>query len=188
MQVVDVSEQLVSWCFKPSQPQRIISGLRETFIKRYMIQRTNKAEQGQKNRVRKRRVVGRIYGMKYSWKGQKNSVNRLNLDDGTSETELVQYALLRELTEISVAHDFIRCSNYIRIWTLCCVVNAECINKLHSDRGVVLCSLPACSNKPPKRVTRVVAGVRKISARYLLPIEAIKHLSAPSFFQSSSVQ
>ena len=36
--------ELVSWCFKSSQPQRIISGLRETFIKRYMIERTNKAE------------------------------------------------------------------------------------------------------------------------------------------------
>ena len=30
--------------FEPSQPQRIISGLRETFIKRYMVERTNKAE------------------------------------------------------------------------------------------------------------------------------------------------
>ena len=37
----DVS-QLVSWCFKPSQPQRIILGLRETFIKRYIDERTNK--------------------------------------------------------------------------------------------------------------------------------------------------
>ena len=36
--------QLVSWCSKPSQPQRIISGLRETFIKRYIIERTKKAE------------------------------------------------------------------------------------------------------------------------------------------------
>ena len=26
----------VSWCFKPSQPQRIISGLKEIFIKRYI--------------------------------------------------------------------------------------------------------------------------------------------------------
>ena len=26
-----------SWCFKPSQPQRIISGLRETFIKRPLV-------------------------------------------------------------------------------------------------------------------------------------------------------
>ena len=34
----------VSWCFKPSQPQRIISGLRETFIKRYIVERTSKAE------------------------------------------------------------------------------------------------------------------------------------------------
>ena len=35
---------LVSWCFEPSQPQRIIPGLRETFIRRYMVERTNKAE------------------------------------------------------------------------------------------------------------------------------------------------
>ena len=35
---------LVSWCFKPSQPQWIISGLKETFIKRYIAERTNKAE------------------------------------------------------------------------------------------------------------------------------------------------
>ena len=35
---------LVSRCFKPSQPQRIISGLKETFIKRYIAERTNKAE------------------------------------------------------------------------------------------------------------------------------------------------
>ena len=58
--------QLVSLCFKPSQPQGIISGLRETFIKRYIVEKTNKAEIRPKNRVRKRRVVGRIYGMKYS--------------------------------------------------------------------------------------------------------------------------
>ena len=34
--------------FRPSQPQRIISGLRETFIeiyiKRYIVERTNKAD------------------------------------------------------------------------------------------------------------------------------------------------
>ena len=35
---------LVSWYFKPSQPQRIISGLKETVIKRYIAERTNKAE------------------------------------------------------------------------------------------------------------------------------------------------
>ena len=39
-----VTEGLVSWCIKPSQPQRIISGLKETFIKRYIVERTNKAE------------------------------------------------------------------------------------------------------------------------------------------------
>ena len=31
-------------CFKPSQPQGIISGLREIFIKKYRVERTNKAE------------------------------------------------------------------------------------------------------------------------------------------------
>ena len=34
-----------SWCFKPSQSQRILSGQRETFIKRYIcVERTNKTE------------------------------------------------------------------------------------------------------------------------------------------------
>ena len=36
--------ELVSWCFKPSQSQRAISGLKETFIKRYIVARTNKAQ------------------------------------------------------------------------------------------------------------------------------------------------
>ena len=35
---------LVGWSFKPSQPQRITSGLKETFIKRYVVERTGKAE------------------------------------------------------------------------------------------------------------------------------------------------
>ena len=35
---------LVSRCFEPSRPLGIISGLKETFIKRYIVERTNKAE------------------------------------------------------------------------------------------------------------------------------------------------
>ena len=35
---------LVSWCFKPSQPQRIISGRKETLIRRYIVKRANTAE------------------------------------------------------------------------------------------------------------------------------------------------
>ena len=35
---------LVSWCFQPSQPQGSTSGLRETVIKRYIVERTNTAE------------------------------------------------------------------------------------------------------------------------------------------------
>ena len=36
--------KLVSRCFKPCQPQRIISGMKETFRERYIVERTNKAE------------------------------------------------------------------------------------------------------------------------------------------------
>ena len=36
--------QLVNWCFEPSQPLRIILGPKETFIKRHIVERTNKAE------------------------------------------------------------------------------------------------------------------------------------------------
>ena len=36
--------ETVSWCCEPSQPQRIILGLRETFTKRCVVERANKAE------------------------------------------------------------------------------------------------------------------------------------------------
>ena len=49
----------------------IISGQEETFTKRRIVERTNKAYKDQKNRVRKRWVVGRIYRKKYSWMGHK---------------------------------------------------------------------------------------------------------------------
>ena len=43
--VLDFFQQLVNWCFEPSQPLGIImSGLKETFIKRRIVERTNKAE------------------------------------------------------------------------------------------------------------------------------------------------
>ena len=35
---------LISWCFKSGQPQRITSSLKETFIKRYIVEKTSKAE------------------------------------------------------------------------------------------------------------------------------------------------
>ena len=36
--------ELVDWCFEPSQPLGIISGLKETSIKRYAVERSNMAE------------------------------------------------------------------------------------------------------------------------------------------------
>ena len=35
--------ELVNWCFEASQPLWIISGLKETFIQKYLVQRANKA-------------------------------------------------------------------------------------------------------------------------------------------------
>ena len=41
--------------------------MKETLIKIYIFERTDKAEiKDRKNRVRKRRVVGRIYGVEHS--------------------------------------------------------------------------------------------------------------------------
>ena len=38
------SGYLVNWYFESSQPLGITSGLKETFLKRYIVERTNKAE------------------------------------------------------------------------------------------------------------------------------------------------
>ena len=36
--------KLASWCVKPSQPHRIITGLEENFLQIYTVEKTNKAE------------------------------------------------------------------------------------------------------------------------------------------------
>ena len=43
----------VNWCFEPSQPLGIISGLRETIIDIYILERTNKAELRQQKQSEK---------------------------------------------------------------------------------------------------------------------------------------
>ena len=50
----------------PSQPQWIISGLREVLTKRYIAERTNEAEIKLEEQSEKVESVRRIYGMKYS--------------------------------------------------------------------------------------------------------------------------
>ena len=44
---------------EPSQPQRIMSRLRETFIKRYVVERTSKAEIRQQDRNRHKNRIER---------------------------------------------------------------------------------------------------------------------------------
>ena len=43
----------VNWCFEPSQPLAITSGLKETFIKRCTVERTNEAEKRLKEQSEK---------------------------------------------------------------------------------------------------------------------------------------
>ena len=38
------AEKLVNLCLEPGQPVGVISGLRKTFVKRHIVERTNKAE------------------------------------------------------------------------------------------------------------------------------------------------
>ena len=80
---------LVSWCFNPSQPQRIISGLRETFVKRYIVEISNKADIRSEEESKKRRVVGRIYGMKYSCNGHKGRNRHKNRIKRSEQAQLV---------------------------------------------------------------------------------------------------
>ena len=46
--------------------------MKETFRKRYIVERTSKAEIRLEEQSEKRRVVGRIHGMKYKRKGHKD--------------------------------------------------------------------------------------------------------------------
>ena len=59
-------KELVIWRFEPSQPQGIISGLKETFIKRYIVERTYETEIRPEEQSEKTVFVGRIDGMKHS--------------------------------------------------------------------------------------------------------------------------
>ena len=52
--------------FKPSQPLRTIAGLRETFIKRNVVERTSKAEIGLQEQSEKADTCRENYGMKNS--------------------------------------------------------------------------------------------------------------------------
>ena len=42
MHYVENAKKLVNWCFEPSQPLRITSARRETFMKRKIVESTNK--------------------------------------------------------------------------------------------------------------------------------------------------
>ena len=61
--VIQSFKKIVNWCFEPSQPQGIISGLKETFIKRYIVERTNKAKiRPKKTEQENRKLSGELMG------------------------------------------------------------------------------------------------------------------------------
>ena len=57
---------LVNWCFEPSQPIRIISALKETFIRRYVVERMNKEEIIPEEQSEKTESCRENYGIKNS--------------------------------------------------------------------------------------------------------------------------
>ena len=78
--MVDWAQKLVIWCFKLSQPQRITSGLRETFIKRYIVERTNKEEIRPEEQIEKAESCQKnfwkeILGSKYQLTNQLQSAS-----------------------------------------------------------------------------------------------------------------
>ena len=62
-------EGLVNWCFKPSQPLGIISGLKETFIKRYIAEGANKAELRPQEQSKKTESCRENLCNEIQWKG-----------------------------------------------------------------------------------------------------------------------
>ena len=58
--------ELVNWCFEPSQPLRIILGLKETLIKIYIVERINKAEIRPEEQSQKTESCRENLKMKYS--------------------------------------------------------------------------------------------------------------------------
>ena len=59
-------KERVIWCFEPCQPLGILLGLKETFRKRYLVERTNKAEIRPEEESEKTESCRGNYGMKYS--------------------------------------------------------------------------------------------------------------------------
>ena len=65
--------QLVNWCFEPSKPLGTISlsGLRETFTNRYIVEKANKAEIRPKEQSKKAEICGEELRNKIQLKGPK---------------------------------------------------------------------------------------------------------------------
>ena len=66
-------------------------------MKRYIVERTNKAEIWPEEQVRKRRVVERIYEMGYRWKGHKDRNRHKNRIKRTGKARLVY---IREMYDV----------------------------------------------------------------------------------------
>ena len=65
---------LVSWCFEPSEPLGIISGLTEALIKRSMVEKTNKAEIRREGQNEKKGELSGELWNKIQLKGPKRQI------------------------------------------------------------------------------------------------------------------
>ena len=76
-------------CSEPSQQLVIISGLRETLMKRYIVERTSKAEIRPKEQSEKADSCRENLGVKYSWKSHKDGNRHKNRIKRSGQARLV---------------------------------------------------------------------------------------------------
>ena len=80
-------QQLVNWCFEPSEPLGIISGR----TKRYIFERTNKTEKkAGRTEWENGELSGEYNGIKYSRKGLKDRKRHTNRTKRSGQARLVR--------------------------------------------------------------------------------------------------
>ena len=71
--------------------------MKETFIKRHIVEKTSKAELRPQEQIEKRRVVGRIYAIKYSRKGHRDRNRYKNRIKKSGQVRLVYASINRNI-------------------------------------------------------------------------------------------
>ena len=119
-----VVSELGRWCFKPSQPQRIILGLRTTFIKRHIVEITNKAQirpPPKKQQQQKQNEKAESCWENLSNEIQSNGPYRQKETQGQNKKEWASSVGLCPVERYDCGHHFV--SNYVWIFAVVLIEN-----------------------------------------------------------------